>query len=76
MWNSLSWAMEADAQLIAIVLSNDERMPSDWESLVVIILLLLINSAIGFYEGQNADNAVKALMGSFAPKANVKHDGN
>ena len=75
MWNPLSWVMEA-AALVAIVLSNGEGMPPDWEDFIGIVLLLLINSAIGFYEERNAGNAVKALMDSLAPKAKVKRDGN
>jgi H+-transporting ATPase len=74
MWNPLSWVMEA-AALVAIVLSNGDGTPPDWEDFVGIICLLFINSAIGFYEEHNAGNAVKALMDSLAPKAKVKRDG-
>ncbi|KAH9924051.1 plasma-membrane proton-e [Fomitopsis serialis] len=75
MWNPLSWVMEG-AALVAIVLSNGEHQPPDWEDFVGIILLLLINSGIGFYEERNAGNAVKALMDSLAPKAKVKRAGS
>jgi H+-transporting ATPase len=74
MWNPLSWVMEG-AALVAIVLSNGQGRPPDWEDFVGIVLLLLVNSAIGFYEERNAGNAVKALMDSLAPKAKVKRDG-
>jgi H+-transporting ATPase len=74
MWNPLSWVMEG-AALVAIVLSNGEGQPPDWEDFLGIILLLLINSSIGFYEEHNAGNAVKALMDSLAPKAKVRRDG-
>ncbi|KAG7088689.1 hypothetical protein E1B28_012660 [Marasmius oreades] len=74
MWNPLSWVMEA-ASLVAIVLSNGEHRAPDWPDFVGIILLLFVNSAIGFYEEHNAGNAVKALMDSLAPKAKVKRDG-
>ena len=74
MWNPLSWVMEG-AALVAIALSNGEGQPPDWQDFVGIILLLFINSAIGFYEERNAGNAVKALMDSLAPKAKVKRDG-
>lgn len=40
------------------------------------MLLLIINSTIGFIEERNAGNAVKALMDSLAPKAKVKRDGS
>jgi magnesium-transporting ATPase (P-type) len=75
MWNPLSWVMEA-AALVAIALSNGEHMAPDWPDFVGIVLLLLINSAIGFYEERNAGNAVKALMDSLAPKAKVKRAGS
>ncbi|ORX37107.1 plasma membrane H+ ATPase [Kockovaella imperatae] len=75
MWNPLSWVMEG-AALVAIALSNGEGEPPDWQDFVGIILLLLVNSTIGFVEERNAGNAVKALMDSLAPKAKVKRDGN
>ena len=75
MWNPLSWVMEA-AALVAIVVSNGEGMPPDWEDFIGIICLLFANSLIGFYEERNAGNAVKALMDSLAPKAKVKRNGN
>jgi H+-transporting ATPase len=74
MWNPLSWVMEA-AALVAIALSNGEGRAPDWQDFVGIVLLLFINSAIGFYEERNAGNAVKALMDSLAPKAKVKRNG-
>ena len=42
---------------------------------VGIILLLFINSVIGFYGERDAGDAVKALMGSLSPKGHVRHDG-
>ncbi|EPS96169.1 hypothetical protein FOMPIDRAFT_1025507 [Fomitopsis schrenkii] len=74
MWNPLSWVMEG-AALVAIVLSNGEHQPPDWEDFVGIVLLLFVNSGIGFYEERNAGNAVKALMDSLAPKAKVRRAG-
>ncbi|TFK38226.1 plasma membrane H+-transporting ATPase [Crucibulum laeve] len=75
MWNPLSWVMEA-AALVAIALSNGQGKPPDWQDFVGIVLLLFINSSIGFYEERNAGNAVKALMDSLAPKAKVKRAGS
>ena len=66
--------MEA-AAIVAIVLSNGQGSPPDWEDFCGIILLLFVNSTIGFYEEHNAGNAVKALMDSLAPKAKVKRNG-
>ena len=75
MWNPLSWVMEG-AALVAIVLSNGQGQPPDWQDFLGIILLLFVNSTIGFYEERNAGNAVKALMDSLAPKAKVKRNGS
>nr|CAC59705.1 putative plasmamembrane (H+)-ATPase [Ustilago maydis] len=74
MWNPLSWVMEG-AAIVAIALSNGEGQGPDWPDFVGIVLLLLINSTIGFIEERNAGNAVKALMDSLAPKARCKRDG-
>jgi H+-transporting ATPase len=74
MWNPLSWVMEA-AALVAIALSNGENRAPDWQDFLGIVLLLFVNSGIGFYEERNAGNAVKALMESLAPKAKVRRDG-
>lgn len=64
------------AAIVAIGLSNGEGKPPDWPDFVGIVLLLFINSTIGFIEERNAGNAVKALMDSLAPKARVKRDSS
>ena len=66
--------MEA-AAIVAIALSNGQGKPPNWPDFTGIVLLLIANSAIGYYEERNAGNAVKALMDSLAPKAKVKRDG-
>lgn len=63
------------AALVAIALSNGGGLPPDWQDFVGIVLLLIINSAIGFYEERSAGSAVKALMESLAPKAKCRRDG-
>ncbi|KAI0028562.1 plasma-membrane proton-e [Vararia minispora EC-137] len=75
MWNPLSWVMEA-AAIVAIALSNGNGQPPDWQDFVGIVVLLLVNSSLGFYEERSAGNAVKALMDSLAPKAKVKRNGS
>ncbi|KAJ2723990.1 hypothetical protein GGI07_002277 [Coemansia sp. Benny D115] len=74
MWNPLSWVMEA-AALVAIVLSNGQGMPPDWQDFVGIVLLLIGNSCIGFYEERGAGKAVEALMAALAPQCKVKRNG-
>jgi H+-transporting ATPase len=61
--------------VVAIAPFNGGGRAPNWPDFVGIVLLLLINSAIGFYEERNAGNALKALMDSLAPKAKVRRDG-
>ncbi|KAJ1857954.1 hypothetical protein GGH12_000600 [Coemansia sp. RSA 1822] len=75
MWNPLSWVMEA-AAIVAIALSNGQGMPPDWQDFVGIVLLLLGNSCIGYYEERGAGKAVEALMAALAPQCKVKRNGN
>ncbi|KAK3037472.1 hypothetical protein RJ639_031966, partial [Escallonia herrerae] len=58
--------MEA-AALMAFGLAHGG--PEDYHDFVGILVLLVINSAIGFIEENNARNAVAALMARLAPKA-------
>ncbi|KAJ2160988.1 hypothetical protein GGF46_001847 [Coemansia sp. RSA 552] len=74
MWNPLSWVMEA-AAIVAIALSNGEGQPPDWQDFVGIVLLLLVNSAIGYHEERGAGKAVEALMAALAPQCKVKRNG-
>lgn len=74
MWNPLSWVMEA-AAIVSIAVANGEGKPPDYPDFIGIVLLLLANSLIGFYEERQAGNAVKALMESLAPECKVKRDG-
>ncbi|XP_057764046.1 plasma membrane ATPase 4-like [Salvia miltiorrhiza] len=53
--------MEA-AALMAIVLANGQGKPPDWQDFIGIVCLLVINSAISFFEENNAGNAAAALM--------------
>jgi H+-transporting ATPase len=39
----------------------------------LIVALLLINAGIGYYEDQNAGDAVAALKSQLAPKSKVRH---
>jgi len=63
---------------IAIILSLVNAIASpekDYVSFVVLLLLLLINGFIGFFEERNAGNAINALKKSLAPKCSVMRDG-
>ncbi|XP_061961740.1 plasma membrane ATPase 4-like [Populus nigra] len=74
MWNPLSWVMEG-AAIVAIVLANGEGKPPDWQDFLGIVVLLLMNSTISFYEENSAGNAAAALMAGLALKTKVLRDG-
>lgn len=52
-----------------------EIQAPDIPDFVCIILLLLINAAIGYYEENQAGNAVAALMAQLSPECKAKRDG-
>ena len=60
--------IEAAAVLSAIV--------RHWPDLIIIVLLLLFNAVIGFWQEHQAANAVEALKKQLALKARVKRDGH
>ncbi|CAK7336277.1 unnamed protein product [Dovyalis caffra] len=74
MWNPLSWVMEG-AAMVAIIMANGQGKPPDWQDFVGILVLLLINSTISFYEENTAGNAAAALMAGLALKTKVLRDG-
>ena len=45
--------------------------PPDWQDFLGIVVLLLINSTISFYEENNAGNAAATLMAGLALKTKV-----
>uniref|UniRef100_J3KVD0 P-type H(+)-exporting transporter n=1 Tax=Oryza brachyantha TaxID=4533 RepID=J3KVD0_ORYBR len=67
MWNPLSWVMEV-AAIMAIALANGGNRPPDWQDFVGIVVLLLLNSSISYFEESNAGSAAEALMANLAPK--------
>lgn len=66
MWNRLSWVTET-AAIMAGVLANGGRQGLNWQDLVGIVCLLLLNSTISFIEGSNAGYAAAVLMTHFGP---------
>ena len=46
-----------------------------WADLVIILVLLVSNAGIGFWEEHQAGNAIAALKAQLAIKARVKRDG-
>mgnify|MGYP000719020375 CR=1 FL=1 len=66
-WGPIPWMIEA-----AVILSAVDR---HWPDFFIILVLLLANAVVGFWEEHQAGNAVAALKARLANKAKVKRDG-
>ncbi len=66
-WGPIPWMIEA-----AVVLSGLVR---HWPDFFIILVLLLANAAVAFWEEHQAGNAIAALKAKLAFKARVKRDG-
>jgi H+-transporting ATPase len=66
-WGPIPWMIEA-----AVILSGVVR---HWPDFFIILLLLLANAVVGFWEEHTAANAIEALKAKLAIKARVKRDG-
>ena len=66
-WGPIPWMIE-----VAVVLSGVVR---HWPDFFIILLLLVANATIGFWEEHQAGNAIDALKARLAIKARVKRDG-
>jgi H+-transporting ATPase len=66
-WGPIPWMIE-----VAVILSALVR---HWPDFFIILVLLLANAIVGFWEEYQAGNAIAALKAKLAIKARVKRDG-
>ena len=67
-WGPIPWMIE-----IAVILSG---VVQHWPDFFIILLLLVANGVVGFWEEREAGNAIAALKAKLATKARVIRDGN
>ncbi len=66
-WGPIPWMIEA-----AVILSAVNR---SWPDFFIILLLLVANAVVGFWEEHQAGNAIEALKAKLAIKARAQRDG-
>src|SRR3984957_19988417 len=66
-WGPIPWMIE-----IAVILSGVVR---HWPDFFIILLLLVSNACVGFWEEHAAGNAIAALKAKLAIRTRVKRDG-
>lgn len=66
-WGPIPWMIE-----VAVILSAIAR---HWPDFGIILMLLVANAAVGFWEEHQAGNAIAALKAKLAVKAQAKRDG-
>ncbi|XRO75391.1 plasma-membrane proton-efflux P-type ATPase [Methanocaldococcus sp. 28A] len=66
-WNPIAWMIEIAAILSAII--------KHWVDFVIILILLIVNGVVGFWEEHKAENVIEYLKQKMALNARVLRDG-
>ncbi len=66
-WGPIPWMIEVAAVLSAVV--------RHWPDFVIIVVLLVFNALVGFWQEHQAANAVEALKEQLALESHVRRDG-
>jgi len=67
-WGPIPWMIEVAALLSALI--------DHFTDLVIIIIMLVCNAVVGFWQEHEASNAIEALKKHLALKARVRRDRN
>ncbi|MGD8587646.1 MAG: plasma-membrane proton-efflux P-type ATPase [Chromatiales bacterium] len=66
-WGPIPWMIEIAAILSALV--------QKWDDFAIILIMLVFNGLVGFWQEHKAANALEALKSQLALKARVRRDG-
>jgi H+-transporting ATPase len=66
-WGPIPWMIEIAAFISAYI--------AHWDDFAIILLLLIINAVVGFFQERKAENAIELLKQRLAPNARVLRDG-
>lgn len=67
-WGPIPWMIEAAALLSALI--------QHWADFIIVLVLLVANAIVGFWEEFSAGNAIAALKANLALKARVRRNGH